>query len=130
MYERQTGTGLKTGMPILYYKANTAYSFHDPSAQMTPQDNNGNIYNYLDNQTLISLKKPWETSNTTEHKLSANGTEGVARFYENTRSDKITTVDRPFNADKFILISAGFDGEYGTADDICNYKWKYNDVIQ
>ena len=45
----------------------------------------------------------------------------------NTRSDKIVTTNRPVNADKFILISAGYDGEYGTADDICNFEWKYRD---
>ena len=25
-------------------------------------------------------------------------------------------------ADTYILISAGYDNEYGTADDICNYR--------
>ena len=129
VYSRQTATGLKTGMPILYYKANTAYSYHDPSIQMDALNNNGNIYNYLDNETLVSLGKPWETgsSTSTPHELSpsAGATATPDRFYMNTQSDKITTVERPFNADKYILISAGYDGEYGTADDICNFDWKY-----
>jgi hypothetical protein len=34
---------------------------------------------------------------------------------------------RPFRADTFILISAGWDGEYGTADDICNFDWRYQE---
>ncbi|MHC4519592.1 MAG: hypothetical protein ACYTAS_13465 [Planctomycetota bacterium] len=128
VYGRQTATGRKTGMPILYYKANTAYNFHDPNLSMTPRDNGGNIYNHLDNETLLALGKPWETgTGTTPHKLSAAGPDGVDRFYMNTRSDKIITTDRPVNADKFILISAGYDGEYGTADDICNFEWKYRD---
>jgi type II secretory pathway pseudopilin PulG len=126
VYGRRTANGLKTGMPILYYKANTAYSQHDPSLAMTPTDNGGNIYNYMDNESLLLLGKPWDTSATgTPHKLSASGTDGMDRFYMNTQSDKITTTERPFNADKFILISAGYDGEYGTADDICNFDWKY-----
>ena len=25
------------------------------------------------------------------------------------------------------LISAGYDGEYGTPDDICNFEWKYRE---
>ena len=128
VYGRQTATGEKTGMPILYYKANTAYSYHDPSIQMTARDNGGNIYNYLDNETLVALGKPWQTgADATPHELSpaAGGAGTPERFYMNTKSDKITTVDRPFNADKYILISAGYDGEYGTADDICNFDWKY-----
>ena len=47
------------------------------------------------------------------------------RFYKNTQSDQITTTRRPYRADQYILISAGPDGEYGTADDICNFDWKY-----
>jgi type II secretory pathway pseudopilin PulG len=127
VYGRKTATGLKTGMPILYYKANTAYSQHNFTAAMSQTDNAGNIYNYYDNESLLALGKPWEASSgtTTPHKLSASGTEGVERFYKNTQSDKISTTERPFNADKFILMSAGYDGEYGTADDICNYEWKY-----
>jgi len=34
---------------------------------------------------------------------------------------------RPHRADTFILISAGQDGQYGTADDICNFEWKYRE---
>lgn len=128
VYGRRTASGLKTGMPILYYKANTAYSQHDPSLAMTATDNGGNIYNYMDNESLLALGKPWDTSSSgTPHKLSALSTDGVSRFYMNTQSDKITTTERPFNADKFILISAGYDGEYGTADDICNFDWKYQE---
>ena len=127
VYGRKTATGLKTGMPILYYKANTAYSQHDPTIQMTPTDNGGNIYNYMDNESLLLLGKPWNpsTATSTPHELSATGTDGVDRFYRNTQSDKVVTTPRPFNADKFILISAGYDGEYGTADDVCNFDWKY-----
>jgi type II secretory pathway pseudopilin PulG len=131
VYGRRTANGEKTGMPILYYKANTAYSQHDSTISMTESDSNGNIYNYWDNESLLALGKPWDTSTAaTAHKLSASGDEGVARFYQNTRSDKISTTSRPFNADKFILISAGYDAEYGTADDICNFDWKYDDLIE
>jgi len=130
VYGRQTVSGERTGMPILYYKANTAYNFHDPNRAggMTATNNNGNIYNYLDNETLLALGKPWETGGaTTPHKLSAAGPDGPERFYKNTRSDKIVTASRPNKADTFILISAGYDGEYGTTDDICNFDWKYKE---
>jgi len=123
VYTREMRTGIKTGMPILYYKAETSNYLHDPNTAPTPQDNMGNIYNYWDNHVLVSLGKPWEEAGkATTHSLA-----DPARFYRNTRNDKITTVRRPYRTDSYILISAGFDGEYGTADDICNYEWKYRE---
>ncbi|MEN6577082.1 MAG: type II secretion system protein [Phycisphaerales bacterium] len=126
VYARQMQSGEKTGMPILYYKADTANTLHDPNVagSMTVNDAAGNIYNYLDNNTLVGLGKPWQApgSASNSHSLS-----DPVRFYKNTRSDKITTTARPFRPDEFILISAGWDNEYGTADDICNYEWKYRD---
>ncbi len=123
VYDRQMTSGEKTGMPILYYKANTAYNMHDPTLPMEATNNAGNIYNYLDNQDLVVLGKPWDQSKEA-HKL---GDEGAERFYQNTQSDKISTAIRPFRPDTYILISAGWDAEYGTADDICNFEWKYQD---
>jgi type II secretory pathway pseudopilin PulG len=126
VYERQMQAGKKTGMPILYYKADTANNYHDPNvaAQMLPADSRGNIYNYWDNRALIELGKPWESAGTTStpHRLA-----DPQRFFKNTKSDRITTTSRPVRAEEFILISAGWDGEYGTADDICNFEWKYRD---
>ncbi len=120
VYTREMTTGTKTGMPILYYKAETANNLHDPNSLPTPSDNQGNIYNYWDNQVLIGLRKPWLPTGGTDHKLY-----DPIRFYKNTTNEKITTALRPCRAETFILISAGFDGEYGTADDICNFEWNY-----
>jgi hypothetical protein len=126
VYERQMASGQKTGMPILYYKANTANNMHDPNVagSMSVTDGRGNIYNYYDNQSLLSLGKPWEASGSTQtpHNLA-----DPARFYRNTRSDKIITTARPYRPDSYILISAGWDAEYGTADDVCNFDWKYHE---
>ncbi len=124
VYERQMQSTEKTGMPILYYKADTANNFHDPNLAPAIDDSKGNIYNYWDNHVLVTLGKPW---------LPAGGTSSPhqfgdpQRFYKNTRSDKIVTTQRPYRADTYILLSAGWDGEYGTADDICNYEWKYRE---
>lgn len=122
-------TGKKIGMPILYYKANTANTQHD----VTNPDNIENIYNYLDNQSLLLLGKPWDKASgtsSTPHRLAIeNGQPGV-RFYWNTKNEKVTTASRPYKADTFILISAGYDGEYGTPDDICNFDWKYQEIQQ
>jgi type II secretory pathway pseudopilin PulG len=125
VYTRQMASGQKTGMPILYYKANTANIFNDPNvvSAMSEKDNKGNVYNYYDNQRLVALGKPWLSAGTgSSHKLV-----DPLRFYQNIRSDKISTIARPYRADSYILISAGYDGEYGTADDVCNFEWKYRE---
>jgi len=110
-------TGKRVGMPILYYTADTANSLHD----IINPDNPNNIYNYRDNQLLIALGLPADPPpNGPTHRLFE-----PQRFYRNTKNDKVTTTSTPFKADSYILISAGFDGEYGTPDDICNFEWKY-----
>ena len=71
---------------------------------------------------------PGELPAVAAHRLAVeNGQPGV-RFYLNTKNEKVTTASRPYRADTFILISAGYDGEYGTPDDICNYEWKYREL--
>jgi hypothetical protein len=42
-------------------------------------------------------------------------------FYDETRDKKITSPARPYRADSYILMSAGFDNEYGTSDDVFNF---------
>ncbi len=137
VYTREMLTGKKTGMPVLYYKANTANNMHYDPDQPTsstnrppsePDNDEGNIYNYFDNLALIEIGKPWITGDVSttpakRHSLYDNGEPD--RFYKNTRSPKIPTASRPYRADSYILLSAGYDGEYGTADDIFNFEWKY-----
>ncbi len=124
VYTRQMRSGEKTGMPVLYYKAEASNYLHDPNAAPTPGDNMGNIYNYWDNHALVSLGKPWEdASKTTTHSIA-----NPVRFYRNTRNDKLPTARRPYRSEEYILISAGYDGEYGTADDICNFEWNYREL--
>jgi type II secretory pathway pseudopilin PulG len=129
VYTRQMATTQKTGMPILYYRADTANSYHDPNlvAGMSPTDSKGNIYNYYDNQSLVQLGKPWQAGGQSAGVSTAHKMADPTRFYRNTQSTQITTTSRPDRADTFILISAGWDGEYGTADDICNFEWKYRE---
>jgi len=115
-------TGQRIGMPILYYKANTANRIHRFDE---PQNS---IYNYYDNEDLVALGKPFDLDsdgNPKPHALS-----NIERFYLNTENYAVSTVDlpRPFRADTYILISAGNDGEYGTSDDICNYDWRYREL--
>lgn len=127
VYKRVTHRtiGKKVGMPILYYRANTANTRHSWNAPDDPQ----NIYNYLDNQRLLMLGKPWDqgVASSTPHKLAVENGQPGLRFYLNTKNEKVLTASRPYRADSYILISAGWDGEYGTPDDICNFDWKYRE---
>lgn len=109
VYAHRTHTGERKGMPILYYRANTSNTSHGPP----PIPLGENIYNYRDNEELVALK----TYDEEDHLLNA------PTFYEEIRNKKIDipNMARPYRADSYMLISAGFDGKYGTKDDVLNY---------
>jgi type II secretory pathway pseudopilin PulG len=134
------GTGLKFGMPILYYRANISNIKHiyDPD----PLINEENIYNSNDNQDLIDLGLPW-MGGTAVHPMATSGTAPDGNpadpynFYKATLDRKLYEVlqnkypaaddytwARPRKADTYILISAGYDGLYGSRDDIFNWEEK------
>jgi len=110
VYAHRTHTGERKGMPILYYRANTSNTSHGPP----PIPPGENIYNYRDNEELIALK----TYDGEDHLLDP------VTFYEEIRNKKIDipNMARPYRADSYMLISAGFDGKYGTKDDVLNYE--------
>jgi len=113
---RNINTGQRMGMPVLYYRANTSKLLHDANEP----DNPDNIYNYLDNHYLLELGLPWETA--TKPPLFQVGSDPEGRvFYENTL-DRSASIARPYNKDSYILISAGWDGTYGSRDDIYNFR--------
>jgi len=118
---RHRETGKKVGMPILYYKADTSKVLHDPNSPGTD-----NIYNYNDNIELVDLDLPWDTAH--QHPMASGGQtpDGVVPrpeiFYEKTKNEKVAAIDRPYRPDSYILISAGFDGLYGTDDDVFNFE--------
>jgi len=112
---KQTAGGMRTGMPILYYRAHTERTAHD----LDDPDNPENIYDYRDNHALVCLGVPGEPNAV--HPLS-----DPKRFYMMTRSMAFG-FPKPRKVDSFVLISAGYDGLYGTADDICNFEWKYEE---
>jgi type II secretory pathway pseudopilin PulG len=114
---KDTETGKGIGMPILYYKADTLGTIHDPCGTLPiVGDNKGYIYNYTDNAKLIELGLP-PSGTSTDHPLSV-----PRKFYEITKDNRINiAAGRPYRPDSYILISAGFDGVYGTDDDIFNF---------
>jgi hypothetical protein len=117
-------TGKGVGMPILYYKANTSNTIHDPcgttSGLPAPGNDNGYIYNYLDNHQLVLLGLPWDA--VTPHPLSLSSA-APSKFYEITKDNRVSIATGwPYRPKSYILISAGFDGMYGTSDDIFNFE--------
>lgn len=115
------GTGdNKIGMPILYYKANPAGLTHDPNTDsaLSEVSYGINYYNIWDNDSLVKLGKP---DGGIPHTLDAGFGRNEQDFYEMTRNRLIEAARRPFRQDSFILISAGWDGEYGTGDDVTNF---------
>ena len=116
-------TGKSVGLPILYYRADTSLVGHN----LDDEDDTDNIYNYKDNDELVLLGLP--SNPLIEHPMSSNitgttstgGNPDPKIFYQNTWNKQITTTSRPYKADSYILLSAGFDGEYGTKDDVFNF---------
>jgi hypothetical protein len=117
-------------MPILYYRADSTKLKHPVPADLPAAINTDiakQIYNVYDNQDLIDMGLPWFAGPS--HPLASGGgtiagytiNDFPKKFYDITRDTKISTGDRPVRADSYILMSAGFDGEYGTKDDIYNF---------
>lgn len=137
----------KFGWPILYYRASPTANQNTPIIQTTtpPSANYGNgVYDGKDNEVFTS----YTTNNP--HKIFAadDGMDTVAPggnygaslstapgnnyFAEFIRSLRASTYDttnpdlilipRPVKSDRFILLSAGKDGIYGSADDVANFS--------
>ncbi len=48
-------------------------------------------------------------------------------FYKMIQNHKSDSGSMPYRPDTYFLITAGYDGLYGTADDILNFDWKYRE---
>jgi prepilin-type N-terminal cleavage/methylation domain-containing protein len=118
-----SGSAVKAGTPILYYKANTSSKIFDPNASALPQDNEKNIYNAYDNFSLIILGSVTvDGSQGKDHPLGGATKNLYKLDYEGgIRDSKIAARPWPHRPDSYILISAGADGLYGTSDDIHNF---------
>jgi prepilin-type N-terminal cleavage/methylation domain-containing protein len=113
---RASATRQKTGMPILYYRARTNFTQQDWEDTLAMVDD---IYYYPDNLSLLDLGTA--ETNSIVHPL-ADGTTDEEDFENIILNRQITTIQRPYRAGNYILISAGKDGLYGTADDLQNFK--------
>ncbi len=111
----------KTGMPILYYRARTANFEQTYGQALPPAGPDGiddDIYYYRDNVNLLALGTPDGTAHILD---GSDNAVDWQRFEEMILNDEITTLNRPYRAGSYILISAGKDGLYGTADDLTNF---------
>lgn len=114
---RNYRTGKLMGMPVLYYRANTSNMLHDPNQPDDPE----NTYNYLDNHGFLENRLPWNQAE--DHPLfQVQGEKPGEEFYKLTIDRTSTPIERAHNKDSFILISAGWDGIYGTRDDVFNFS--------
>ena len=114
-------SGEKLGMPILYYKADVTKMEHSLTDWSDTQLNK-NIYDIRDNDDLTNLKVAGTTDEHPLHRTTVTQEKlGCQIFYENTWNRRATSVTKPFNENTFILISAGWDGLYGTKDDVYNF---------
>jgi prepilin-type N-terminal cleavage/methylation domain-containing protein len=142
----ENGTSLVAGTPILYYKADISSKkfadtkrINDPSYNddlaytITENAMEDYIYDVNDNIELVNLYQMMKPTNANRHHFDetytedvtvAGGTQnvnGLWLFYDAITNPKMTQ-PRPYNMNSYILISAGYDGVYGTKDDIYNFE--------
>ncbi len=137
VYETKTVTvgdkNVRVGSPILYYKADTTKKELNPT-NATAATNSGpslSIYDIRDNDAIVDLGpiqgggKHWIEIGYT----NPLGELGEETFYDQIENPQIPwdeaaqeyKVRKPYNKDTYILVSAGYDGIFGTKDDIFNF---------
>jgi prepilin-type N-terminal cleavage/methylation domain-containing protein len=122
VFGKKRVSGNRTGMPILYYRARTQYTYQDYTTDTSPDEIADDIYYYPDNQNLLELGSADDA--TVLHPLADGGAVDNWEDFEDVILNKQIldkNIKRPYCAGSYILISAGPDGLYGNADDICNF---------
>jgi prepilin-type N-terminal cleavage/methylation domain-containing protein len=129
------GERVSMGTPVLYFRADAAtkrFMGAEPMASHRQW-----IYDYEDNRAVIELGAVQDQ--TVRHKFDQGQTtlvngqnlDGMAWFYEKIRNPQFRMLnaggsvqsDKPYNVDTFILMSAGWDGVFGTKDDVTNFDY-------
>jgi hypothetical protein len=88
---------------------------------MYDADLGNSIYDYQDNHIFVEQLPVPGDSTGREHAIFDFPEE---TFYKDTR-DPQTVINgeiMPYRSTSYILLSAGFDGEYGTDDDVYNFS--------
>ncbi len=131
----------KFGWPILYYRASPTANQNTPIVQTVTTGYYGDgVYDGFDNEHFTS----YETGGNPTHKIvdatlalpvqtPDYGSSLETKFAEFIRSIRASTYlqppndalirhPRPVKFNRFIILSAGKDGIYGTLDDVANYS--------
>lgn len=124
--------GERVGMPILYFKADSTKRFRVDATRQTVDNPDADeyrqwAYNFEDNLPVLQL--PWlRELNQPGLSVHYQDPDGLGRnqaqmFYEQITqtADSDRGFFRPYNEASFLLISAGWDGIFGTKDDIVNF---------
>ena len=112
-------TTTMAGSPVLYYKANTA------SKTLSDPNPLNNIYNSVDNLDILRLNQLPEESvpHTLNNLLPVPGDYLYNTAYKLIDENVYSATGQlwPHRPDSYILISAGWDHNFGTKDDILNF---------
>jgi prepilin-type N-terminal cleavage/methylation domain-containing protein len=133
------GESIRVGSPVLYFKADPTKKFRvdatnqEEQATLSGQEYTDWVYNLNDNRHLLELtwlrepSDPAETVGFPPHYQDPddNSKDPAQYFYEllTQREDTTRNFFKPYNANTFILISAGWDGIFGTDDDITSFNY-------
>lgn len=121
------------GNPIVYFKADDSSRYFREDTAQHPE--NEWIYNYRDNVDIFlanSVNDPvndvHEFNPTFTKDIDSQTVDGKDLFYRYITNPQATPptmpdVRKPFNPKTFILMSAGYDGIFGTKDDITNFNY-------
>lgn len=124
------------GFPILYYRANpTGKALLARRADVNPPNTPPAIYYQEDNELFTGSNSlsSWQFKGL-PHRIKNFGNlsnvdqpDTFLNYFHNHDVHKATesggtAVITPYNAETFILLSAGEDGVYGTRDDVKNFK--------
>ena len=110
------GTLVKAGAPVLYYKANPNSRIYNGVAPAEDR-----IYDMWDNIDIIGAQFALT--------LQQQPLQQLDFFYGNPptipfgyiQDPTVTAMQWPHRPDSYLLVTAGYDGIYGTADDITNF---------
>lgn len=130
----------KVGSPVLYFKADPTKRFRQDQTRriVDPAVRSEYVqwvYNFDDNIDILNL--PWlrdpgsvdDPAGMNPHFYKEDpdypDSTDAERFYRmiTQRQDSNTNFYKPYNQNTFILISAGWDGIFGTKDDLTNFNY-------
>mgnify|MGYP000013079029 CR=1 FL=1 len=114
------------GNPIVYFKADKASRFFGNRTEQPDHDKW--IYRYSDCSEIFALGSVKDPA--VQHRYapdfvdSDTGETGPDLFYEAITNPTMATdrFRKPYNPGTFILMSAGWDGVFGTKDDVTNFN--------